>query len=406
MEFFLMRLSPEVLLLSALVISATACTTVEGPGVEGRSFHADPDRIDFSYIGPGSSTDPIAIDLINATSSEVEIQDIRVLEGTEAFSLFSQPTTLPVELGPGDELQISAYFAPPAAAMYLGTIRIITANEEDVVDIFLGGCSTDPDCDVEFEGGDDDDAADDDDVADDDDAVQGDGCLVVTPSPVDFGQIPQNASAVEDLVSLSNSGEGTLNVSSITLLGPDAGQFGMGGFQNGSIAPGSDPVTLAIQFTAVGSLGVKNATLVIESDSACGDNPLEVSATAEVIEDCGDCLPILEVVGASITPGLGVGPDPLIHVGGLTAGTTTVTIRNVGFGTLSVAAITEGGQIVQDNPAFSYTGGTALPFNLGSGEEATLEFTIGSDGCEVINFDGAYAFSLGIPPDPIACFGG
>jgi hypothetical protein len=93
-----------------------------------------------------------------------------------------------------------------------------------------------------------------------------------------------------------------------------------------------------------------------------------------------------------------------VHLGGLSAGTTTIAVRNGGFGVLSVSSVTEGGTVVSDNPAFSYNGGTPLPWSLTGGDEATMDFTIGSEGCEVINFDGSYAFSIGIPTDPIGCF--
>jgi hypothetical protein len=405
-----MRLSISYVLAGAVLCGAMACPATPDPTEDTRTFHADPERIDFGFAAAGGSTDPIAIDLINATTSTVEIQNILVAVGSDAFSLFSQPTTLPVELAPGDDLQISAYFAPPESDMYLGTIQILTSDEGDMLEIDIGGCSTDPDCEVVFEDGDDDDATDDDDAADDDDAtddddvVAGDGCISVDPSPMSFGQQPQNGSPVQDLLNITNDCDGVLTVSNVALSGADASQFSTGGFSGGDINPGVT-IPLAVVFTPVGSLGNKAATITINSN-ASNDTSLDVPINAEVIEDCGDCLPLLEVVGAAATPNpIGFGPDPLIHLGGLSAGPTTVTIRNSGWGTISVSSITEGGTVVADNPEFAYTGGSPLPFNLNSSEEATLDITIGSAGCEVINFDGVYAFSVGIPTDAFGCFG-
>ena len=400
----MMRLSTLSCLAATATLVLFACPDPQGPGTLDRSFTADPDLIDFGYVAAGGSTDPVAIDLVNETNGDVQIQNILVSEGTQAFSLFSQPPTLPVELSPGEDLQISAYFAPPDSGVYLGTIEILTADADQTLTIDLGGCSTDPDCQVDFGSGDDDDATDDDDAVDDDDAA-GSGTLTLDPATaLDFGQQPQNGSSVQELLNMTNSGSDTLNVSSIRIEGTDAGQFNTGGFAGGPINVDAT-IPLAVQFSPVGSLGMKSATIIIESDSSDGPSH-EISISAEVIEDCGDCLPVLEVDGATTIPNPipGLGPAQLVHLGGLSAGSVTVTVRNTGFGTLSVSSVTEGGTIVADDPTFSYDGGTPLPWGLTNGDEATLDFTIGSAGCEVINFDGSYAFTIGIPADATGCF--
>lgn len=379
------RLAP--VFVSALLV--TGCTG-GGGGQQQGEFHSDPESLNFGFTEVNAATDAAPLTLINEGDSDVEIQGLAFSEGAaDVFLLFATITELPYVLEPGDDKEISVYFLPTSSGIFEGSLDLALGSEEDdVFSIPVGGCSTTPDCTVEV--GDDDD--DDDSVGDDDDdSVSGDGDISVSPAAVNFGQVAMNQQPSEVVV-ISNVGGGPLDVESVSLSGPDSALFSLGSFSGGTLQPNGAPVNLSLIFDAsTASLGAKSATLVIESDDP-DEGTLSVALTATVVEDCGACTPEITIIGATdLGDPLGSGTN-VIYLQ-VTTGTIDVTVRNDGFGTANITQVTEGGQLIPDNPSIQYTSGA--PLSLDSGEEGELHFAVGIEGCEVVNFDGAYAFTMG-----------
>ena len=249
-------------------------------------------------------------------------------------------------------------------------------------------------------------ANDDDAGDDDDDDGAGEPDIDVDQSSVDFGLIPQNQNPPGDVVQVSNVGDGPLVVSGVTVTGTDAGLFVVGGFAGGTLQAGGAPANLNISFNAAGAgLGAKSADLVITSDDP-DEGTVTIPLAADVVEPCLDG-PVLEVVGGTLTPNPLGSPPNLIYVS-LGLGTTTdVTITNSGCDILNVSQMVDdaGTVLLGPNPDIIITGQTpALPWDLGGGDQATVSFQVGSTGgCDVVNVNGAYGFTVGTVADITSC---
>jgi len=383
-----------------------------GPGNDptDNSFHADPDSIDFGYVAATDFSEFREIELTNDTSVDVAIETIRLSEDSDnAFTLGAIPGTLPHTVDAGSSEVITVAFAPPTSDVFLGTIEVLTDHStDDLIEIELGGCSTDEDCTVDV--GDDDDATgdDDDDDAtgddDDDDATSGDGDISVNPTSVDFGDVPQNQNPPGDVVQISNVGGGALVVSSIEITGADAALFIAGGYAGGTLQPGGAPANLNLTFNAAGAaLGPKSATLAISSDDA-DEATVNIALTANVTEPCNGGAE-LNVVGGTLTPNPLGSPPNLIYVPLTMGSQTDVVVENAGCDVLTVTTIQDdSGTLVQPNPDITIVSQDPLPWNLNGGESATVTFQVGTTGgCDVVNVDGAYGFTVGTAADITAC---
>ncbi len=374
-------------------------------------MEADPEQVDFGYVQSGLFSEATPITLTNGGTGTVQIEAILMAgEAPDAFDLQLTPPSYPHALAAGESTDISAYFAPPGSGEYLDWIEIHTSADNDgPFLVAVGGCSTTSDCTVTFvdpPSGDDDDAADDDDDAsgddDDDDATgTGDQAIDIDPVSMDFGEVPQNQAPLGDVLVISNVGGETLDVISVTIDGDP--EFTIDDFVGGAIPAGGAPATVDVFFDPYGAdMGAHSATITIESDDP-DNGTLTVPLTAEVTEDCGACLPELAVDGAvplSLEP---FATGDLLYLQ-VSTGPVEISISNIGAGDLPVDPITEGGEFCTDHPAFNYEGGS--PGSLAGGESATLEYSVGQAGVEVINFNGTYAFSIGtIAPDIGALIG-
>ena len=388
--------------LSFLLISA-ALLTACGPGGRTNTGHpltAEPDQVDFGYVAALDFSADQVITLSNEGTASITIETIRLAEDSVTnFALTVLPPTMPMDLPAGSSQDISVAFWPPGDGEYLGWIEVHTSADSDgPFLVALGGCSTSTDCEVTFvdpPSGDDDDGDDDDASSDDDDdSFSGDPAIDLDPVAMDFGEIPQNQAAINDMVVITNVGGAPLDVDSVSISGDDT--FTIGGFTGGTINPGGAPANLTVTFDPIGAdLGAHSATIVIVSNDP-DQGSISVSLDAFVTEDCGACLPELSVDGGvplSLAP---LAEGDLLYVQ-VSTGSVSVDVTNIGAGTLSVDPVTEGGEFCTDHPAFSYVSG---PSSLGAGETGTMEFTVGQAGVEVINFSGGYAFTIGtLAPD-------
>jgi hypothetical protein len=271
--------------------------------------------------------------------------------------------------------------------MFLGWVEVTT--DDDTILVALGGCSTGPDCVVEFEdppGDDDDDASD-----DDDDDTTGTPDINFNPGSVNFGSVPQNQAAIGDVVIISNTGDGPLDIDSVTLSSSTGHEayFGVAGFSGGTLQPSGAPINLNVTFDPYGAPeGSMSAEItVVSNDPDEGSVTIPLSVT--VTEDCVGCPAILQV-GGSVALDLVLAQITYVQVG---TGTATVDISNVGEGALQVDPITEGGTMCPDFAAISYVSGA--PSSLAPGESATLTLSVGQAGIDVINLGSGDTFTVG-----------
>ncbi|HCP44705.1 MAG TPA: hypothetical protein DIU15_01525, partial [Deltaproteobacteria bacterium] len=270
------------------IVPAILCLTLVGQlGCNGvvtthdtasHALEVNPEVLDFGYTATGDFSDSLAVEIKNSTPNPVEIQAIRIEDEDNVFSIHESPAQLPTNLNTGSSVDVSVYFSPVTEGNFLGWLEIVTdADIDGPLVVPLGGCSTSPDCVVDFgdllpeDDSDDDSSTDNGDTTTDDDDEDPviPGVIVATPAAIDFGTLPQNQAAVGDVVTIENQGEGSLAISSVSITSNtgDEALFTVAGFTGGTIQPGATPINLNLTFDP-GSvdIGSKSAQLVIVSD--------------------------------------------------------------------------------------------------------------------------------------------
>ena len=117
----------------------------------------EPGRIDFGYVEAGSrGTQTLTMGLLG--HGDIEVERIWLDEEAAAFRFDAEEAT-PFLLGlaNGPEMVVEVQHRPEEAREHLGTLRFDTSAGPAV--IVLGGCSQYDTCEVDFDGGDDDDSA-------------------------------------------------------------------------------------------------------------------------------------------------------------------------------------------------------------------------------------------------------
>ena len=194
-------------------------------------------------------------------------------------------------------------------------------------------------------------------------------------------------------MTISNTGDGALDIDSVTLNSSTGHEsfFGVAGFSTGTLQAGGAPINLNVTFDPYGAPeGAMSAEItVISNDPDEGNITIPLSAT--VTEDCVGCPAILDVTGG-VSLDLLLAQITYVQVG---TGTATVDIANIGEGALQIDPITEGGSMCPDFGPISYVGGAGTPSSLAPGESATLSFSVGQAGLEVINLGSGDSFTIG-----------
>ncbi|MGE5865380.1 MAG: choice-of-anchor D domain-containing protein [Rhizobacter sp.] len=150
--------------------------------------------------------------------------------------------------------------------------------------------------------------------------------IVLDANQVDLGAQPVAATSAARTVTLTNTGGGTLTLSSLAISGTDAGDFVRGGTcATGTPVASRASCTITVAINPV-VLGEKNATLTIASNAPGGAITVALKATAVRSP--------APLVGLS-TPALGFGTVTL----GTTSVTSRVVLTNTGTAPLAVTSI-------------------------------------------------------------------
>ncbi len=180
-------------------------------------------------------------------------------------------------------------------------------------------------------------------------SLNGNGLAAATPvatitpvSPVMFPSTPQGTASAPVTVTVTNTGNATLNISTVTLTGTNAADFAAGtNTCNGAALAANATCTVGVVFTP-GAVGIRSATLQV-ADNAAG-SPQSVTLTG---------------TGTAVGPTIAIAPNPLAlsATQGTVSAPGTVTITNNGNGPLHITGVVFGGANVADfvNPAGSCT---------------------------------------------------
>ncbi|HUI42437.1 MAG TPA: FG-GAP-like repeat-containing protein [Terriglobia bacterium] len=148
----------------------------------------------------------------------------------------------------------------------------------------------------------------------------------LVPSSVDFGTVPVGTSSSTQSVTLSNTGNGTLSISSIALTGTNSGDYSETNTCGSSVAAGKNcSITLTFKPTAN---GVRSASVSITDNAPASPQTVPLSGTGS------------SAAGAALAPAsLDFGNQAI----GVASTAKTVTLTNTGNATLTITSITISG---------------------------------------------------------------
>jgi hypothetical protein len=91
--------------------------------------------------------------------------------------------------------------------------------------------------------------------------------IATNPGVVNFFNQPVTTTSTEQLVTIGNTGDVSLNISGASIAGPNAGEFGVSSNHcSAAVAPGAN-CTIGVRFLPAAA-GTRNASLVVTSDGA------------------------------------------------------------------------------------------------------------------------------------------
>jgi sugar lactone lactonase YvrE len=210
---------------------------------------------------------------------------------------------------------------------------------------------------------------------------------VVTPSPTTslsgnnlvFGNQAVNTSSSEQVVTLTNSGTASLNITSISITGANSVDFAQINTCGTTVAAGAS-CTISVTFTP-SALGARSASVTI-TDNATG-SPHGVALS-----------------GTGTGPSIGLSPTPLTfgrQLVGTASGIQTVTLSNSGTAALTITGIAVAGANVGD---FSQTNTCGTSVAVGANCTMSVTFkpmAAGTSNASVTIIDNASGSPQAVP---------
>jgi hypothetical protein len=266
--------------------------TLTGQGVSG-AIDVSPTMLDFGAVAVGKTSPTQDVKVSNTGQANFTVTSA-MLAGNDpmAFVLPNQPV-LPQQLVPGGSLTIHVAYAPTMHAPQSATLHIVTDLPNNIAaDVPLTGMG--------LEAG-----------------------IGASPTMLDFGTVVVGATGGPLMLTLRNTGDAPLDLDQPVLSGTGAPQF-------------------SVQFTPPGPLapGMTATALVSFSPMAAGSFTAMLTAASTDPKVPPVSVPL---TGMGIDARLDVSPlslDFKTVALGATGGPQTVTIRNPGTASLTIAAVT------------------------------------------------------------------
>ncbi|HUU01662.1 MAG TPA: choice-of-anchor D domain-containing protein [Myxococcota bacterium] len=284
------------------------------------TLEVEPNPIDFNGWFVGQQAEQ-TVRLHNIGQQDLMIDSL-ALESGAPFTLDSGGQSS-WTLAPDAETQVTVGYAPLAPGAFQDTL-IVTSNDPESparVDV-LASAVTAP-------------------------------AISAVPAQIDFGEVQLSQIATID-VQIANNGGSDLVVSDIRLASGSSDAFSVLQSLLPAIAPGQSR-TLNVIYYPTPPVGADGGTIEIESN-----DPATPVATVGLSGLGTDPAVVAEPAAVDFGP---------IYLG-FEAGPATVSVRNAGFGTLTISAI---GLASGTEPDFSLRNLPALPADLSAGESVTAD---------------------------------
>jgi hypothetical protein len=300
-------------------------------GISGPSASLSATSLSFGSIQTGNSSTPQSITLTSSGGEALSVNSI-TLAGADPFQFTESDTCqVPSALQPTKFCSISITFAPTNTGSQQATLSITDNAPGSPQSITLTGAGAAPPPPAP--------------------------AITVAPDPVTFPTINQGTTSSPIMITVTNSGNATLHISSVTLGGNNPGEFTMTNACSGPYAPIAT-CTITLTFSPVAA-GQRSAIISILDDASNSPQSIPVSGTATAVP------PTKPVVSLSATA---------IAFGTVTQGTASssqsVTVSNSGGAPLHISSVALGGANSAD---FTLTNGcTASSYAV----NATCTFSV------------------------------
>jgi photosystem II stability/assembly factor-like uncharacterized protein len=301
------------------------------------------------------------VEVQNVGAGPLTLNSVTVL-GSSMFSLQSGPTT-PVTIAAGSHVDYAVTFAPPAGADGTTQTATVVIDSTD---------STNNPVSINASG------------------TPGTPTFGLSPGSLSFGgvavdnrTVPSSATLSTTVTNRSSCALCDLNVQSLTIGGPNAGDFSLAGVQSTPFTVGAGSgVEIKVQFNPSAG-GVRLATLTVTTDDP-------VTPTRQVALDGSGLLPVITVTPQPVI----FGPTVFSPMCGTTCGRTmAATITNTGLAELIID------QINFTSP-FSGLVATVPPTRVQPGHKLVEQVTFTPTGGSNLKVPGTMHIEDQLPLDP------
>jgi centrosomal CEP192-like protein/HYDIN/CFA65/VesB family protein len=308
-------------------------------GIGGPSIVLSATSLSFGSVQTGSSSSPQLVTLTSNGQQPLSINSLS-LSGADA-SQFTESDTChaPAVIQPNNFCTASIVFAPTATGSQQAALVVTDNAPNSPQSVQLSGAGVAPPPPAP--------------------------AVTISPNPLNFPTIMQGTTSSPMIIVVTNSGNATLNIASITLTGNNASDFNMVSACSGSVAPGAN-CGINVTFTPLAA-GQRSATISISDDAS--DSP-------QIINVAGTATP-----APPTTPIVALSPGSL-GFGTITQGTSsaaqTITVTNAGGAPLHISSVALGGASPAD---YVLTNGcTASPYAVNSSCSLSVSFAPLSTG--------------------------
>jgi 6-phosphogluconolactonase (cycloisomerase 2 family) len=294
-------------------------------GISGPSVSLSATSLSFGSIQTGNSSTPQSVTLTSNGGEALSVNSI-ALGGADP-SQFTESDTcqVPSALQPTKFCSISITFAPTNTGSQQATLSIMDNAPGSPQSVTLTGAGAAPPPPAP--------------------------AVTVAPDPVTFPPINQGTTSSPIVVTVSNSGNATLHISSVTLGGNNPGEFTMINGCSGPYAPNAT-CTITLTFSPVAA-GQRSATISISDDAPNSPQLVQVSGTATAVPPTK---PVLSLSATALAFGT--------ITQGAASPSQSVTVSNVGGAPLHISSVALGGANSAD---FTLTNGcTASAYAVNS----------------------------------------
>jgi hypothetical protein len=285
-------------------------------GISGPSASVSATSLSFGSLQTGNSSTPQTITLTSNGGEALSVTSISL--GGSDPSQFTESDTcqIPAVLQPAKFCSISITFAPTNTGSQQATLTISDNAPGSPQSIQLGGVGVAPPPPAPV--------------------------VTVTPNPLTFPTTTQGTPSSPLLATVTNTGNATLHISSVTMTGNNPGDFTMANGCTAGAYAANNGCTLTLTFTPVAA-GQRSVIVTITDDAPNSPQMIQVGGTA--------------TSAPSTNPALSLSTTS-VSFGAIAQGTTTgpknVTVISSGGATLHISSVALGGANSGD---FSITNG-------------------------------------------------